>query len=232
MVDLSEIEEGLDPGTLAELRALALVPGRPLIAVDADDTLVHFVAHLSAWMRLRGFEMRLESYQLEGSMFPLGSDDPLPFQDCIALINDFFAAETANQRPLAGGVEALRGLADHAQIVILTNVPRHAMADRRANLTGLGLDYPLVVNAGGKGRAMAWMAAQIEAPVALIDDSTRQLESVAKHVPDAVRLHFAGTEHIRRLYPDCADAHEQVHDWTSCVAALHRLMALGAKTRF
>lgn len=227
MTDLTEIEEGLEPRTLAELRTLSLTADSPVIAVDADDTLIHFVGHLSTWMLERGFRMRLDSYQLEGSMFPVGSDDPLPFQDCITLINDFFAEETVRQQPLDGGVEALVDLAADAQIVILTNVPRHAAAARRENLLGLGLDYPLVINSGGKGRAMAWLAARSDAPVALVDDSTTQLQSVARHAPGAVRLHFAGTEHISRLYPECVHADEQVHDWPACQAALRRLLALG-----
>ena len=220
MSDLTEIEAGLSPETLAELRAANVMPGRPLIAIDMDDTLVHFVGHMSEWMIGRGFEMRLNSYQLEGSMFKLGSDRPLPFEDCIQIINDFFAAETERQREIDGAVSTVMDLAQTAQIVILTNVPRHAAAARQVNLDTLGLDYPLVINSGGKGRAMAWLAAQAKAPVALVDDSTTQLESVAKHAPEAVRIHFAGTEHIARLYPSCAVAHDQVRDWAECQSAL------------
>lgn len=227
MADLTEIEHGLKAETLDELRALPLTPGRPLIAVDVDDTLVHFVDHLSRWMVTQGFRMRLDSYQLEGSMFPAGSDVPLPFEDCIALINDFFATETARQEAMPGGPEALEALAEHAQVVILTNVPRHAAAARRANLDALGMDYPLVINSGGKGRAMAWLAHGCDAPVALVDDSVSQLESAAKHVPHSVRLHFAGTEHIRRLHPECAHADAQVRDWPTCTAEIRRLMKLG-----
>ena len=227
MKDVTEIEEGLRADTLAELRASGVERGRPLIAVDADDVLVVFVDHLSRWMVTRGFRMQLDSYQLEGSMFPVDSDRPLPFEDCIALINEFFDAETEDQQAVPGGLEALRALEDLAQIVILTNVPRHAADARASNLRKLGLRYPLVINSGGKGRAVSWLAATAAAPVAMVDDSVTQLESVAKHVPGSVRLHFAGAEHIRRLYPDCAHATEQVHDWPSCGAALRRLMAPG-----
>lgn len=220
MNDLTEIEAGLGPETLAELRAAGVAAGRPLIALDMDDTLVHFVGHMSEWMTGRGFEMRLTSYQLEGSMFKRGSDRPLPFEDCIQIINDFFAAETERQREIDGAVQAVADLAQTAQIVILTNVPRHAAVARQVNLDTLGLDHPLVINSGGKGRAMAWLAARAGGPVALVDDSTTQLESVAKHAPGVVRIHFAGTEHIARLYPSCAAADEQVHDWAECQAAL------------
>lgn len=227
MRDMTEIEEGLHADTLSELRAAGIESGRPLIAVDADDVLVVFVDHLSRWMETRGFRMHLESYQLEGSMFPADSDRPLPFEDCIALINDFFDEETEGQQAVPGGLAALRALEDAAQVVILTNVPRHAAAARAVNLRKLGLTYPLIINSGGKGRAMAWLAATADAQVAMVDDSVTQLESVARHVPESIRLHFAGAEHIRRLYPSCAHATEQVRDWSACGAALRRLMKLG-----
>ena len=227
MKDMTAIEEGLHADTLDELRAAGVERGRPLIAVDADDVLVVFVDHLSRWMETRGFRMHLESYQLEGSMFPADSDRPLPFEDCIALINDFFDEETEGQQAVPGGLAALRALEEAAQVVILTNVPRHAAAARAVNLRKLGLTYPLIINSGGKGRAMAWLAATAGAQVAMVDDSVTQLESVARHVPESVRLHFAGAEHIRRLYPECAHATEQVRDWPSCGTALRRLMKLG-----
>ncbi len=227
MTDIAEIEEGLAPQTLQELRATDIVPGRPVIAVDVDDTLVYFVDHLGRWMRTRGFEMRLNSYELEGSMFPTGSDQPLPFDACIALINDFFAAETEAQEPIAGGRESLEALADQAQIVILTNVPRHAATARQANLNALGLRYPLVINSGGKGRALAWLAARANAQVALVDDSSTQLESVAKHLPGSVRIHFAGAAHIQRLFPGCTHATEQVHDWATCEQRLRQHLRIG-----
>lgn len=223
-MDVARIEADLEPQTLAELRAVPITPGRPLIAVDVDEVLVVFVDHLDRHIRKRGFEMRLVTYQLEGTMFPIGGDTPLPFSDCIDLINGFFHAETERQQPVAGGREALERLSEWAQVVILTNVPRHATKARRVNLDRLGLTYPMVVNSGGKGRALAWLAARAAAPAAMIDDSVRQIESAAKHLPGATRLHFAEAEFIRRIFPGCAHATEQVHDWPGAVAALERHM--------
>jgi len=226
-MDLSEIEAGLAPETLAELRAVPIVRGRPLIAVDADEVLVVFVDHLDRHIRAQGFEMRMVTYQLEGTMFPIGSDLALPLEDCIELINGFFHERTLEQAAVPGGAAALARLAEDAQIVILTNVPRHATQARRANLDGLGLRYPMVVNSGGKGRAMAWLAAKAMAPTAFVDDSVTQIESVARHAPDVVRLHFAEAEFIRRIFPDCAHATEQVHDWPGCEAALRARLLSG-----
>src|SRR5690606_13652635 len=122
---------------------------------------------------------------------------------------------------------ALHSLSADAQIVILTNVPEFAGDDRRRNLAGLNVPWPVVVNTGGKGRAMAWLAAAAGAPTAFVDGSARPLERVAKHAPHLVRLHFAGAETVRRLYPDCAAATAQVHDWCEAETVLRRELRLG-----
>jgi len=225
-MDLAEIEAGISPETLQQLKAVSITAGCPLIAVDVDEVLVHFVPHLDRYIRTLGFEMRLVTYQLEGSMFPIGSDDPLPFDDCIGLINKFFEEETLRQEPVPGGVDALARLAEWAQIVILTNVPRHATAARRQNLDALGIPYPLVVNSGGKGRAMAWLAMQARASCCFVDDSVKQIESVAKHAPDVCRVHYAGADFIARIFPDCEFATEQARDWDNVEAMLRRQLII------
>ena len=105
---MSETE--IAPQVLAELQALPLERGRPLLAVDADEVLVVFVDHLHRYIRTLGFEMRLVRYELEGSIFPIGSDDPIPFADCIDLINRFFGSETLTQEAVPGAAEALQSL--------------------------------------------------------------------------------------------------------------------------
>ena len=228
-MQLHEIEDGISAETLAQLRALALRPDRPLIAVDVDEVLVIFVDHLRRHIRTLGYEMHLVTYQLEGSIFPIGSRNPLPFDGCIELINDFFRTQTLAQAPVPGGEPALTRLARDAQVVILTNVPRHATAMRRANLDALGIHWPMVVNSGGKGRAMAWLAHHVQAPCAFVDDSFKQVESVAKYAPDTIRLHFAWAGFIRRMYPDCEHATVQVHDWDSAETELRQRVLQSAQ---
>ena len=218
---------GIPPRTLAQLRALDIASGRPLIAVDVDDCLAVFVDHLHRYIGTLGYEMRLERYELEGSIFQVGSDAALPFDECIGLIHRFFENECARQEAVPGGAEALRRLEGDAQIVILTNVPEFAGAARRRNLAALGIPWPVVVNTGGKGRAMAWLARAAGAPSAFVDDSVRQIENVAKHAPEVIRLHFAGAEFIRRLFPECAAATCQVHDWHEAERVLRVELRLG-----
>lgn len=215
------------PGTLEQLERLEIRLGQPLIAVDVDDCLSVYVAHLDRWMTGIGYDLRLENYELEGSMFRSGSTEPLPFDECIEIIFRFFREECLRQELMPGGAEALHRLSRDAQIVILTNVPGFAGDHRRQNLAGLGVHWPVVVNTGGKGRAMAWLAKAAGAPTAFVDDAVRQIESVAKHAPDVVRVHFAGAETVRRLHPYCEAATCQVHDWGQAEVVLRRELGLG-----
>lgn len=223
---LAEIEAGLDPEVLAQLRALPIVPGRPLLAVDADEVLVYLAEHLARYLPTIGFRMRLTQYQLEGSIFPADCEIPVPFDNCLRLIDRFFDDETLNQQALPGAVEALARLSAQAQVVVLTNVPRHARDLRRRNLAALGMDYPMVENAGGKGKALCWMVAHAGAPVAFVDDSLKQHESAARRAPEVTRVHFVGAGHLRRILPESPAAHHRVEGWAECEAVVRRELSL------
>lgn len=227
---VDEIEASLDPEVLDQLRALPIEPGRPLLAVDADEVLVYLAEHLARYLPTIGFRMRLTQYQLEGSIFPAGSDVPVPFDDCLRLIDRFFDEETHNQQAIPGAVEALERLSGQAQVIVLTNVPRHARELRRENLAALGMGYPMVENSGGKGRALFWMAAKAAAPAAFIDDSLKQHESAARRAPEVTRIHFVGASHLRRILPESPAAHHRVEGWEACEAVVNGVLT-GARTR-
>jgi hypothetical protein len=210
---VDEIEASLDPEVLDQLRALPIEPGRPLLAVDADEVLVYLAEHLARYLPTIGFRMRLTQYQLEGSIFPTGSDFPVPFDDCLRLIDRFFDEETLNQQAIPGAVEALERLSGQAQIIVLTNVPRHARELRRENLAALGMGYPMVENSGGKGRA-----------------PLKQHESAARRAPEVTRIHFVGASHLRRILPESPAAHHRVEGWEACEAVVNGVLT-GARTR-
>lgn len=203
----------IHPAVMAQLEALTLDPARPLLAVDADEVLVVFAAHLAEYVAGLGFEMRLTQYRLEGAIRRRDTGEAVPFDESLGLIDRYFTDEAERQAPIPGAAEALARLSHQAQVVVLTNVPRHAREARIAHLARLGMGYPLVENAGGKGPALAWMAARAGTPVAFIDDSPAQIASVAQHLPDCLRLHFAGSAFVSRIVPRCEEADARVADW-------------------
>lgn len=207
----------LSAGVREDLGALRLDPGRPLIAVDADEVLVAFAGPLGDWLGTQGVVMRLTTYRLEGSMRRGAA--VLDKAECLDLIDRFFAEAVGSQPALDGAADALARLSARAQVVILTNVPRPARAARIANLAGHGIDYPLVANEGPKGAALAWLAART-AGIAFVDDSPHQIASAAAHVPQGLHIHFTGSPLVQAILPPAPEAHHVARDWAEAEAQL------------
>ena len=51
-----------------QIEAAGLAPGRPLLAVDADEVLVHFAPHLARWLEGLGWRLALTEYRLDGAI--------------------------------------------------------------------------------------------------------------------------------------------------------------------
>ncbi|MEM9097014.1 MAG: hypothetical protein AAGC79_00710 [Pseudomonadota bacterium] len=216
------------PRVMAQLEALPLVAGQPLLAVDADEVLVLLAAHLKRFLATQGIEMRLTEYRLEGTMFPEGAEHPLAFDESLAWLDRFFETEVLRQEAIPHAREVLDRLSDEIQVMVLTNVPQHGREKRIENLKSLGMPYPLVENTGGKGPPLAWIQKQINAPVVFVDDSPSQIQSAAKHAPETTRIHFTGAELVEGLIPNCAEADYSVTDWLACETVIRTRLGLNS----
>lgn len=210
---------------VAEMNAATVERGKPLLAVDADEVVVHFARHFGSWLEARGFAFRLTEYRLDTAI--RGPDGAALNRDQIQpLVWDFIEAETRSQPAIDGAAEALARLSGAAQVVILTNAPAQVRACRIANLAGLGMDYPVVMNEGGKGRAMRWLADRAAAPVAFIDDSAEQHASVARHVDEATRLHLVGCAMLKPIIGPAEAATLHPADWRAAEEDIRRALGL------
>lgn len=213
--DLGEI----DPRIMGELQEAKVIRGRPLIAVDADEVLVHFASHFAEYCEERGNSFALSEYSLDTAL--RGPDgEALTRDQIMPLIWGFIDEQTRWQRAIQGAASALASLTDRAQIVVLTNAPFKVRNQRVANLSDHGMAYPVVMNEGGKGRALAWLQEQADAPVIFIDDSPKQIASAAKHAPDVTRLHLVGCEMLKPIVSKSDDATHHPHDWTEAEATI------------
>ncbi|MEM7523874.1 MAG: HAD family hydrolase [Pseudomonadota bacterium] len=209
----------LNERVLAELEEAAIAPGRPVIAVDADEVLVHFAEHFGEYCVARGNTFSLTEYRLDTAL--RGPDGaPLTREEIGPLIWGFIDEQTRWQRAVPGAAAALERLTEVAQIVVLTNAPAKMRADRMANLADLDIPYPVVMNEGGKGRALAWMASRAEAPVVFVDDSAAQHASAAKHAADVTRVHFVGSAMLKPIIGRVDVAHHHPDDWRDAEAAI------------
>lgn len=217
---------GLPRAVVDDIEAAGIVAGRPLLAVDADEVLVEFAAHLGRWLLNLGYELKLTRYELEGAIFSREDGEPVAFDGALALIDAFFEEETERQSLLDGAAEAVARLGGEAQVVVLTNIPRPARDARVRNLTGHGLAVPVIANTGGKGRALRMLAEQAAAPAVFVDDSPGQIASAARHADGVCRLHFRGSPYIRSVLQPADDADQVVEDWRAAEQAIRRHLLL------
>ena len=202
----------LAEGVEEQLSVIDLHKDRPLLAVDVDEVIVGLAGHLTDYAQENGFTLRLTSYKLNGALWR-ADGSAASGEEFQSLFRGFFETQTRHQRAYPGAAEALRALSDRIQIVIVTNVPFYARADRVANLQGHGIAYPLVANAGPKGPTLHWLAERA-GPMAFIDDSPAQLASAAAEAPGVTRIHFVGDDALRGYLADLDEAQYRAENWT------------------
>ncbi|MCJ9429233.1 hypothetical protein [Kordiimonas marina] len=202
-----------------------LTPERPLLMVDADEVLLQFVARLERFLLDVGYELRLESFRLSGNIFDQASGDRADAATCKGLIARFFDDCVDDIGAVEGAAEALAALSEHYQPVILTNVPKRCRARRQASLATLGLDYPVLANAGEKGPAAKRLASAAAHPAVFIDDLPPQHASVAAHAPHVHRVHFVADPRLGPLLPKAEHAHIRLDDWPALQLHLTDLLS-------
>ncbi len=218
--DLGEIA----PRILEELQEAKIIRGRPLIAVDADEVLVHFASHFAEYCEERGNSFALTEYSLDSAL--RGPDgEALTREQILPLIWGFIDEQTRWQRAIQGAAAGLASLASDFQVVVLTNAPFKVRDQRIENLHEHGMRYPVVMNEGGKGRALQWLQDQADAPVAFVDDSPKQIASAAKHAPDVARFHLVGCEMLKPIVAKSDDATHHPHDWAEAEEAIRAHLA-------
>lgn len=191
----------LAPHIRAQMDALPLVLGKPLLVVDADEVLVHFVRHFEQFVAQRNWRLNITGYSLEGAMSRPLTGEIASVETTLSMIDAFFEAETLAQTEIPGAAAALADLSRDAQIIVLTNLPHAARASRVENLAALGIGYPLVTNTGGKGPLLAEMQHRVAAPMVFVDDSPHQIASARRHAPAVQALQFIGCSYARELIP-------------------------------
>ena len=193
---------------------LDIDPNRPLLIVDADEVLFHFMAAFHAFIEERGHAFVFRSYALSGNVLEAPDGEPLPHEAVAELIEGFFAAQTRHMPADPEAAPAIgRLVRDGVQAVVLSNVPEKSAADRRHALSAAGLDLALAPWSGLKGEAVAALAARTSGGTAFVDDIARHHVDVAKTAPDVYRLHYVTHPELRRLLGRVEAAHDQAEDW-------------------
>lgn len=211
---------GGDTARARQVEALGLDPGRPLVIVDVDEVLGHFMEGFGAFLEGRGLEFRVERFALFQNIYRPGEDAHLAIEEGRRHYDDFFRYGSGEMRVAEGAAEALRRLAEQAGVVILTNAPGQGRLARARWLGRHGLDYPLLLNTGPKGPLAAALADQVRSPAAFIDDLLPNLDSVAETAPKVARFQHVADPRLRPLAPAAPDRHTRIDDWDALRIAI------------
>jgi len=201
-------------------------PTAPLLIVDVDEVLALFMRGFERFVAPYGYEMRITRFALFQNIYRLADGEVMDLDLGRELFNRFFEEEVAHIEATPGACAALGGLAGRASIVVLTNAPGHCREPRARWLARNGFPYPLVINSGPKGPAVAALAARTRAPVAFVDDLLSNLESVAADAPDVRRFQHVADARLRPFAPGDPERHHRVDDWPALAEAIRLSLGL------
>lgn len=206
----------------------AIDPERPLLIVDVDEVLGLLLHGFGRYIATRGYEFRLERFALFQNIYQPGATEHLDLAAGQGLFNDFFRFACDEMEVAPGAPAALAELAKGAGIVALTNAPDHAREPRTRWMAQHGMAYPLLINSGVKGRAVAALAARTMRPVAFVDDLLGNLDSVAEAAPAVHRFQMVADPGLQLLAPAAPDRHRRIDDWPSLQLAIAGALGLNA----
>jgi hypothetical protein len=203
-----------------------LDPDRPLLIVDVDEVLALFMHGFGRFLAGHGLEFRVEKFALLQNIYRPGAEEHLDVGEGRRLFEDFFRFDVADIEPAPGAADALRALSARASIVILTNAPDQAREPRGRWLVKQGLDYPMLINKGPKGPAVAALAARSRGPVAFVDDLIGNLDSAAEAAPQVRTFQMVADERLRPIAPTAPDRHPRFDEWPALKTELDRILGL------
>lgn len=191
---------------------------RPLIISDCDEVLLHMVAPFRDWLgESQGVTFAMTGNNFANAMRWTESGEAVGERDIWRLLGAFFDTEMHRQTPIAGAVDGINALAEHADVVILTNLTDERQANRTRQLADHGIHARVFTNQGPKGPALkAIVEEYAPARTVFIDDLPQHHHSVSLDVPHVRRLHLCG-EPMLAPYIDCAHkaghAHARIDTW-------------------
>ncbi|MEP0189148.1 MAG: HAD family hydrolase [Erythrobacter sp.] len=167
---------------------------RPLIISDCDEVILHMVVPFKDWLEeSQGVNFSMEGADFSRALTWKESGDFLESNEIWRMLGGFFDSEMGRQMPIAGAIESLNALSEHADVVVLTNLVDERRDMRAEQLAAHGLHTEVFTNQGPKGPALAKIIADRAPSRAIfIDDLPQHHHSVSETTPDVVRLHMCG----------------------------------------
>lgn len=195
---------------------------RPLVISDCDEVLLHMIAPFRDWLgEAHQIDFDLSGREFHQAMTRRGTGEAVDPSEVWPLLNRFFDDEMHRQMPIAGAVKGIAALAEHADVVVLTNLLDHRQENRTRQLADHGIRVRVFTNQGPKGPALKAILDEYNPSRAVfIDDLAQHHGSVAELLPHVSRLHLCGepsiAPHIACAH-QAGHAHARIDDWDSAL---------------
>lgn len=191
---------------------------RPLIISDCDEVLLHMVAPFRDWLgETQGVEFRMDGANFGTALRWQESGEVLGQDDIWRMLGGFFDTEMHRQLPIEGAVRGINTLAEHADVVILTNLTDARQEKRAAQLADHGVHARVFTNQGPKGPALKAILDEYDPSKAIfIDDLPQHHHSARETIGEITTLHLCG-EPMIAPHIDCAfkagNADARIDEW-------------------
>ena len=195
---------------------------RPLIISDCDEVLLYMIAPFRDWLaEQHGVIFNMVGNDFVNALRYADSNEIVDKKETWRLLNLFFDNEMHRQSPIPGAVSSILQLADHADVVVLTNLLDHRQQIRTRQLADYGMPLRVFTNQGPKGPALKAILEEYQPSRAIfIDDLAQHHDSAAEVTPELTRLHLCGEPLLAPHIP-CAHqaghAHARIDDWASAL---------------
>ena len=191
---------------------------RPLIISDCDEVLLHMVVPFAEWLdETQGVTFSMVGNDFSRAVRWKDSGELVEGPKIWEFLQGFFDNEMHRQHPIAGAVHAMNTLAEHADVVILTNLTDKHNQARAQQLANHGIHARVFTNQGPKGPALQAILDEYQPSHAVfIDDLPQHHGSVKEIAPQIDRLHLCGeptlAPHIACAF-EAGHAHARIDTW-------------------
>lgn len=194
--------------------------------LDVDEVLLEFMAPFMRFLGAQGYEFQARSFRLTGNIVEQGTGAAAPQEQVTALLDGFFHAQRDWQTAAQGAAEAVAGIAQAAEVVMLTAMPHRHRAIRRQHLDALGFPYPLLTTETPKGPALRQLRGIEARPVAFVDDIPHNLVSVREAVADAHLFNLMAYSEMRALMPPIPEGIVIADNWIDAAPKIAKALGI------
>ncbi|MGI9462660.1 MAG: hypothetical protein ACR2OM_01895 [Aestuariivirgaceae bacterium] len=212
--------------TLGQIEDLRLDRSKPLVICDVDEVVVHFIAGLERYLHRNELWLDPASFGLNGNVKYNGTDVAVAADDLQGHFAAFFNDEIHQLDPIEGAASALSDLSEHANVLMLTNLPDKYRDARMKNLAEHNMPYPVVTNQGPKGPAVHALKTRYDSPAVFIDDIPNYLNSVSESCPDVHLIHFMQDDRFGRHLPELDYVSLRTDNWPATHSHIRSLLTL------